>query len=74
MLAGMPEIRFLGHTARRMSGALRDARYWELFRVRLCPALAGIELLKDGGFITVQLDSEARQPARFQFHSAPAVN
>jgi hypothetical protein len=28
-------------------------------------------LLKDGGYYTVELDAEARQPARFEFHSLP---
>ncbi len=67
-LAGMPRIDFLGHTARRLSAALRQAGDWRPFRVRLCPALAGIELLKDGGYLTVDLDPEARSPARFEFH------
>lgn len=70
-LAGMPRIRFLGHTAQRLSSALRQARDWRPFKVRLCPALAGIELLKDGGYLTADLDLQAREPARFRFHSLP---
>ena len=70
-LAGMPHLRFLGHTANRLSNALRHARYWRPFNVRLCPALAGIELLKDGGYLTAELDAEAVRPARFQFHRLP---
>jgi len=70
-LAGMPTIRFLGHTARRMSTALHEARCWKPFNVRLCPSLAGIQLLKDGGYYTAELDAEARQPARFRFHRLP---
>jgi hypothetical protein len=68
LLAGMPPIRFLGHTVQRLSTALSQARYWRPFHVRLCPALAGIELLKDGGYCTVELDPEARDPIRFRFH------
>lgn len=68
LLAGMPMIPFLGHTTKRLSTALREARYWRPFNVRLCPSLAGVELLKDGGFYTAELDSDARQPARFQLH------
>ena len=68
VLAGMPRIGFLGHTARRLSAALNQARHWRSFNVRLCPALAGIELLKDGGYLTAELDLEARNPARFEFH------
>ncbi len=67
-LAGMPRIHFLGHTARRLSTALRQARHWRPFHVRLCPALAGIELLKDGGYLTARLDPEARRPAEFRRH------
>ena len=58
----MPPIRFLGNTVRRLSTALNEARRWRPFHVRLCPALAGIELLKDGGYCTLEIDPEARQP------------
>jgi hypothetical protein len=68
LLTGMPVIKFLGNTARRLSGALNEARHWRPFRVRLCPSLAGIELLKDGGYLTVELDAEAKLPAQFTFH------
>jgi|SRR5581483_321552 len=71
LLAGMPPIRFLGHTTKRLSTTLSQGRHWRPFRVRLCPSLAGIELLKDGGFYTVELDAEARSPARFQMHRLP---
>ncbi len=70
-LAGMPVIQFLGHSVHRMSAALNEARHWRPFHVRLCPSLAGIELLKDGGWLAVELDPEAQHPARFQFHSLP---
>jgi len=68
LLAGMPPIRFLGHSVERMSIALSEARHWRPFHVRFCPSLAGIELLKDGGYYTIELDEDARQPARFKFH------
>ena len=68
VLAGMPRIRFLGHTAKRLSTALAEGRHWRPFKVTLCPALAGIQLLNDGGYLTVELDAEARQPAQFQLH------
>jgi hypothetical protein len=67
-LRGMPVLRGVGHTARRLSEALREARVWEPFRVRLCPSLAGIELLKDGGYYTVELDADGRRAARFALH------
>lgn len=68
LLAGMPPIHGLGNTCRRLSSALREAKCWKHFKVRLCPSLAGIELLKDGGYYTAELNSEARQPALFRFH------
>ncbi|MFN0067752.1 MAG: metallophosphoesterase [Limisphaerales bacterium] len=55
LLAGMPEIRFLGATARRLSGALRRAGDWAPFKVRLCPSPAGTQLLKDGGYLEIGL-------------------
>jgi hypothetical protein len=71
LLSGMPRIGFLGHTVKRLSTALNEARHWRPFKVRLCPALAGIELVKDGGFLTVDLDLDAREPARFQLRRLP---
>jgi hypothetical protein len=71
LFSGIPPINCLGHTAQRLTKALSQSRLWRPFKVRLCPALAGVELLKDGGFYTAELDSEARVPARFQFHRVP---
>jgi hypothetical protein len=68
LLAGMPSIRFLGHAVGRLSTALNQARLWRPFHVRLCPALAGIQLLKDGGYCTIELDPEAARPSVFRFH------
>ena len=68
VLSGMPTISFLGKGARRISGALNEAKLWKPFRVRLCPALTGIQLLKDGGWLSVELDADAETPARFTFH------
>lgn len=68
LLAGLPVIRCCGHSLRRMSMALNEARHWKPFRVILCPSLAGIELLNDGGFFTVELEADAPVPAQFQFH------
>ena len=56
LLAGMPTIGFLGHTSKRLSRALREARHWKPFKVLLCPSLSGIELLKDGGFYNADLN------------------
>jgi 3',5'-cyclic AMP phosphodiesterase CpdA len=71
LLAGIPRIGFLGNTARRLSTALREARHWQPFKVRLCPSLAGIELLKDGGFYVAELDLEGRRRTEFSFQPVP---
>lgn len=71
LLTGLPRITFLGHTARRLSSALAQARQWRPFKLRLCPALAGIELLKDGGYLSAELDPECGRPAVFRFHPLP---
>lgn len=71
ILSGMPELRFLGHSMRRMSAAVREARLWRPFRVLLCPSLAGIELLNDGGYFTLDLADSAEHSAKFHFHPLP---
>lgn len=68
-LSGMPIVRFAGATIQRMSEAVREARYWKPFNVLLCPSLAGIELLNDGGYFMVTLDETTETPAEFRFHS-----
>lgn len=70
-LSGMPPIRFLGRSVSRFSSALHEAHRWWPFRVRLCPALSGTELLNDGGYFTVKIDPAATRPARFTFHPLP---
>jgi hypothetical protein len=67
LLAGMPTIRFLGNSIRRMSTALNEGRHWRPFKVRLCPSLSGSELLKDGGYYLLEVDPAAKQPPRFRF-------
>jgi hypothetical protein len=71
VLSGIPPIRFLGRSVNRFSSALHEAHHWWPFRVRLCPALSGTELLNDGGYYTVKIDPTANQPARFTFHPLP---
>ncbi|HTY87095.1 MAG TPA: hypothetical protein VMB80_06490 [Candidatus Acidoferrum sp.] len=71
LLSGVPPIPFLGRNVRRFSAALHEAHAWWPFRVRLCPALSGTELLNDGGYYTVRLDPAAARPAEFTFHALP---
>lgn len=69
ILSGLPVIGCCGHSIRRMSTALNEARHWKSFHVLLCPSLAGIELLKDGGYFTAEFDTELSKPAAFHFHA-----
>jgi hypothetical protein len=62
LLAGMPAVTRMGVSIRRMTSALNEARCWRDFKPRLCPALAGVELVKAGGFITLSLDESGREP------------
>jgi hypothetical protein len=71
VLSSMPVISFLGHSVRRMSSALHEAHYWWPFHVRLCPCLAGTELLNDGGYYTMEIDPAGGGPAHFTFHPLP---
>lgn len=68
LLAGMPRISFLGSSIQRMSGALREAREWRSFRVRLCPALAGIQVQRGGGWCSLELDVAGEAPLTFRTH------
>jgi predicted MPP superfamily phosphohydrolase len=67
VLAGMPRIKFLGNSIRRMSTALNEAKRWQSFRVQLCPSLAGIELLRDGGYLRFDLASQGHPGHRVHF-------
>ena len=67
----MPPIRFLGHTPLRLSLALREARLWRPFNLLFCSALTGIQLLKDGGFCSLELDPGAQRPVRVLRHRMP---
>lgn len=71
LLAGMPRITFLGHTVQKLSSALSEARHWRSFNVRLCPAIAGVELLKDGGYLVAELTPDASRPIVFRFCPVP---
>lgn len=67
-LAGMPQLGFLGTNVRRISGALREARAWRPFRVRLCPSPAGIQLERGGGWCSLELDTTGGEPLVFRTH------
>jgi hypothetical protein len=72
-LAGMPAVSGLGNTVRRLSTALREARHWRPFHVRLGPALSGLELLRDGGYGRLVIDLDGRRPARYEVVRLPAA-
>lgn len=67
-LSGIPVIGFLGHTPRRLTTALRQARDWKPFQVTLCPSTSGMQLLKDGGWLSLELGSDS---IRITFHALP---
>jgi hypothetical protein len=69
-LAGMPRVEFAGYTVRRISAALREARCWKGFRVVLCPSPPGIQLLKDGGYLTADWPPESGR-MDFRRHRVP---
>lgn len=71
LLSGMPSLAPLGHSVRRMSLALREAREWKPFKLLLCPSPSGVQMLKDGGFLTTTLRTYASEPVRFEFHRLP---
>jgi hypothetical protein len=62
LFCGMPPIDFMGQSVRRMSQALNRAEIWSRFNTRLCPSLAGSQLLKDGGVLVLALDMEGGDP------------
>jgi len=66
-LSGFPPIPFLGNTVRRYSTALARAKAWKPFRVRLCPALTGVEWRQDGGWLELELDPDGRAPLTWRF-------
>lgn len=68
ILSGFPTISFLGKGVRKISHGLGEARLWKPLHVRLCPSLTGIQLLKDGGFLTAELEADAKRPVRFELH------
>ncbi|HEU5070036.1 MAG TPA: metallophosphoesterase [Verrucomicrobiae bacterium] len=74
LLAGIPPVRSLGISVQRMTSALHEARQWRPFKVHLCPALAGIELTRRGGFLTVDLDETGVVPPLIHRHAMPREN
>jgi len=69
LMAGLPPIRFLGPTVTRNTQALNRAKVWQRFNVQLCPSLAGMQLLRDGGYLSMELSSDA--PMQTHFHGLP---
>ena len=69
LLAGIPKLPLPGAALKRINSGLNRARVWRDFRTRFCPCIAGIQLLNDGGYLEIELDSEGRRPARFQTHA-----
>jgi hypothetical protein len=71
VVAGIPPVKLFGTTIHRITKALSRARSWKAFHPRLCPSLAGIELVKDGGYLTVELDLTGQHAAKILRHRLP---
>lgn len=69
VLAGMPRIHGLGHTALKMSTALQKAREWRPFKVQLVPAPGGIQVCRRGGFGEILIPVNGQNPVGFKVHS-----
>jgi hypothetical protein len=69
MLAGMPRIHGLGHTALKMSTALQKAREWRPFKVHLVPAPGGIQISRRGGFAEILIPPDGTGRVGFKVHS-----
>jgi hypothetical protein len=59
LLAGLPQITFMGKGIRRISRGLNRAHGWKPFNVLLCPSLSGSQLLKDGGYYEMKVKAGA---------------
>ncbi len=71
MVAGLPAVPWFGTTVHRITKALRRARLWKPLKPHLCPALSGVELLKDGGWLTVELDLAGKDALNITRHRLP---
>jgi hypothetical protein len=69
LMAGFPTIPFCGTSIKRITGAINRAKTWKQFKVTLCPSLGGIQLLKDGGFLTLGLHPDPSTPPNIRFHA-----
>lgn len=70
VLAGVPKVSWAGHSIRRYTAALNEARCWREFRVTLCPSPTGIQLLKDGGYLTSEWSASGPQVS-WKAHGLP---
>lgn len=67
-LSGMPRLTRFGTTVARMTGALREARAWRPFNVRLCPSLAGLQIERGGGWCSFELAASGDAPPLLRTH------
>ena len=58
LLHGVPAISWLGLTTRRYTRALNQGRCWRDFKVVLCPSPTGMQIFKDGGYLTLNLTDD----------------
>jgi hypothetical protein len=73
LLSGIPIVSSMGTSVHRMTSALNEARHWRPFKPLLCPSLAGVELFKTGGFLTLTLDETGAEHPAVQLHKIPRL-
>ena len=71
ILAGLPAVTWMGPSIRRYTSALSKAREWKPFNLQLCPALAGIELFKEGGYLRLTLHPDQPRRHELTLHKLP---
>jgi predicted phosphodiesterase len=70
-LAGFPHINWAGNSLRRYTYALQQARCWRKFHLHLCPSPPGVQFLKDGGFLTIDIDPSRKGGFHVRRHRLP---
>ena len=70
-LAGFPRVNWAGNSVRRYTAGLHEARCWKEFKVRICPSPAGVQLLKDGGYLTLEFEPDRAEGLQAMRHRLP---
>lgn len=71
LMAGIPVMPGLGPSMTRMLRALNRAKAWKPFKVLLCPALAGLQITRSGGYFMAEIDPSGVKPLALRWHPLP---